>query len=46
VPDEEKEGLRRKVQELERELRLKQQSEELRKLLRSEAQKKRMSVAG
>jgi len=43
VPDEEKEGLRRKVQELERELRLKQQSEELRKLLRSEAQKKALS---
>jgi transposase len=38
--DEEKEGLKKKVAELERELRLKQQSEELRKLLMSEMEKK------
>jgi transposase len=39
-PDEEKETLRKKVAELERELRLKKQSEELRNLLRSEMEKK------
>jgi DNA-binding XRE family transcriptional regulator len=39
-PDEEKERLKRTVTELERELRLRQQSEELRKLLRSEMEKK------
>jgi len=39
-PDEEKESLKRKVVELERDLRLRQQSEELGKLLRSEAEKK------
>ena len=39
-PDEEKENLKKKVAELERELRLRQQSEELRKLLRSEMEKK------
>ena len=39
-PDEEKESLKRKVAELERELRLRRQSEELRSLLRSEAEKK------
>jgi transposase len=39
-PDEEKESLRKKVAELERELRLRKQSEELRKLLRSEMEKK------
>jgi len=39
-PDEEKESLRKKVTELERDLRLRQQGEELRTLLRSEAKKK------
>ena len=38
--DEEKEQLRRKVSELERELQGRQQSEELRSLLRGEAEKK------
>ena len=40
VPDEEKEELKRKVQELEKELQRRQQSEELRKLLKSESEKK------
>jgi len=40
VPDEEKESLRRKVAELEQELQRRRQSEELRKRLRSEAEKK------
>ena len=40
VPDEEKESLRKRVAELEQELRLKQQSQELRDLLGSEAKKK------
>ncbi len=38
--DEEKEGLKKRVAKLERELRLRQQSEELRALLRSESKKK------
>jgi transposase len=39
-PDEEKEKLEKKVAALERQLRLRQQGEELRKLLRAEAEKK------
>jgi transposase len=39
-PDEEKENLKKKVMELERELKAKQQSEELRKLLKAEMGKK------
>jgi transposase len=39
-PDEEKEQLQKRVQELERELRMKQQSEELRSLLKAQSGKK------
>ena len=39
-PDEEKENLKKKVQKLRRQLQRKQQSEELRRLLRSESEKK------
>jgi transposase len=39
-PDEEKENLKKKVMELERELKAKQQSEELRKMLKAEMEKK------
>jgi transposase len=46
VPDEEKERLRRRVQELEKQLRIKQQSEELRQLLRAEVGEKSTRAAG
>jgi transposase len=40
VPDEEKESLRKKVAELEEQLRQKQQREQLRALLRAEGEKR------
>jgi transposase len=40
VPDEEKESLRKKVTELEEQLRQKQQREQLRTLLRAEGEKR------
>lgn len=44
-PDEEKENLKKRVMELERELKAKQQREELRELLKAQAGKKQRECA-